>query len=224
MTVPTVASVVADHRLARLLPGLHAAGEVVDGHTAAASRPAATPGSLAGPAHSDNRNGGVMILRIEDPRRTWTAPGRARRPFVVLADVEQDGAGDLYEPQRPGRIDPGLCISAPFARMADSISSAGISLVQKNQSSQCSPGVRPDIRSAAVPQEPAGHDHRVAGSPVRGVATSEMISGLRCLDDAQQLVEVAAEAQRIVNDRADNAFWIDDEDPRVPPWWSPRRA
>ena len=162
--------------MARFLPGLHAAGEVVDGHTRGGESACRYTGSLAGPAHSDNRNGGVMILRIEDPQahmdRTGGVPGR---PFVVLADVEQDGAGDLYEPQRPGRIDfQDLHQCAPFARMADSISSAGISLVQKNQSSQCSPASCPDIRSAAVPQEPAGGT--ITGSPglqSAGVATSK---------------------------------------------------
>ena len=126
--------------------------------------------------HLARKAGGRMILRIEDPQahmdRTGGVPGR---PFVVLADVEQDGAGDLYEPQRPGRIDfQDLHQCAPFARMADSISSAGISLVQKNQSSQCSPASCPDIRSAAVPQVPAGGT--ITGSPglqSAGVATSK---------------------------------------------------
>jgi hypothetical protein len=88
--------------------------------------------------------------------------------------------------------------------------------VQKNQSTQVTPSWWPSIRSFAVPQEPGGgDDDRLAGPPVGGGCDREGVGGLQRDDDAVQLVEVAAEAERVVDHRTD--------DPSRPRWRRPGR-
>ena len=55
------------------------------------------------------------------------------------------------------------------------------------------------------------HDHPVTGAPVGRGGHAEVVGGLKGLDHPQQLVEVAAQAQRVIDDRADHALRVDDE-------------
>src|SRR5690242_10544247 len=68
------------------------------------------------------------------------------------------------------------------------------------------------MRSLAVPHEPAGGT--MTGSPGRqsaGVATSNLSAVCRAMTTPQQLIEVAPQGQRIVDDGADYALRIDHE-------------
>jgi hypothetical protein len=78
----------------------------------------------------------------------------------------------VYEPGTAGQTDEFEPLSrnppqSYLTRIADSTSSEGSPLVQKNQSSHSTPSSRPSIRSLAVPHEPAGGT--ITGSPGRPV-------------------------------------------------------
>src|SRR5437868_11766794 len=52
----------------------------------------------------------------------------------------------------------------------------------------------------------SGHDHRLAGLPVRRCGAGVGVGSLQGFEDAQDLVDVAAERQRIIQQRPDNAL------------------
>ena len=56
------------------------------------------------------------------------------------------------------------------------------------------------------------NDHVVARAPIRRQRDVERIRRLQADDDAVQFVEIPAKAQRVVNNRSDNALRIDNED------------
>jgi hypothetical protein len=93
------------------------------------------------------------------------------------------------------------------------MSSSLSSLVQKNQAVDALDAVlvavHPVLRGAARAR--GRDDDALAGAPVGGAGDVERVCDLEPLDDAQQLVEVAAEAERVVQDRADDPGRVDDE-------------
>ena len=91
--------------------------------------------------------------------------------------------------------------------MADSTASAEMSLVQKNHSfalDSLDVALHALLGGAAGAR--GGHDDRLARAPVSRCGDREVVGGLQGLDDVQQLVEVAAQAQRVVDDRPDLAL------------------
>jgi len=55
-------------------------------------------------------------------------------------------------------------------------------------------------------------DHVVAGTPVGRAGYREGVRGLQRLHHADELVEITADAQRVVDDGADDALGVDEED------------
>lgn len=164
----------------------------------------------------------VEALRSIKPGSEILTTTRAVLPRGALESGSREAQIKLRDPAYAGWGERGRPIAFGLSGEG-AVDEAGLRafLVQKNQSWQVTPSAfafHPLLRYAAGARR---WDYGVvARPPIRGRRDGEGVGRLECLDDAENLVEVAPEAQRMIDDGPDDALRIDDKDGADRARWS----